>query len=491
MIDIEGLQVRFADAAAPALRCPRLRAAEGEMILVCGPTGSGKSTLLGTLIGLVPHFTGGTLTGRVRVAGRDTRQNRPRDLAGVVGYVHQHPAASFVSDHVEDEIAYGLETLGLAPTVMRRRVEETLDLMDLADLRSRPLRRLSGGQQQRVAIAAVLASGPELLVLDEPTSALDPVAAEEVLSALQRLVHDHGLTVVLAEHRLERVVHHADGIVLVEDGLASDVLAPAAAMAASPVYPPLVALGRYAGWDPLPLSVRAARRAAVDLRAELDAPALDVPSNGARAEMRSRAPDPAPDPAPGTPPALHRDPVLRMRGLVVVRGSRRVLAGIDLAVAPGEIVAVMGRNGAGKSTLLWACAGALTAAAGRIDVRGRSVAEYSPPTASPPSGWCRRIRRTCCTRRASARSAGTRTRMRGRRRGAAPRCSPTWPGAWIPRSTRATCRRGSAWRSPSQWCCSAAPAYCSSTSRPAVLTTRRRRTWWGCCGGSLRQVPRS
>lgn len=381
MIDIQDLEIRFADASAPALRCPRLHAPEGEMILVCGPTGSGKSTLLGSLIGLVPHFTGGTLRGRVRVAGRDTREHRPRDLAGVVGYVHQHPATSFVTDHVEDEIAYGLETLGMAPTVMRRRVEETLDLMDLADLRTRPLRRLSGGQQQRVAIAAVLASGPELLVLDEPTSALDPVAAEEVLSALQRLVYDHGLTVVLAEHRLERVVHHADGIVLVEDGLASDVLEPTEAMATSRVFPPIVGLGRYAGWAPLPLSVRAARRAAPQLRAELAArtfPAtsatLTATATSATGAVVSTAATTTA--ASATRPDQDAAPALDVTGLDVVRAGRRVVAGVDLAVRPGEIVAVMGRNGAGKSSLLWACAGALTAASGRISIRGRSVADY-------------------------------------------------------------------------------------------------------------------
>src|SRR6266568_5038412 len=163
-----------------------------------------------------------------------------------------------------------MESIGLPAAVMRRRVEETLDLLGLADLRERPLRTLSGGQRQRVAIGSVLTAHPKVLVLDEPTSALDPGAAEEVLAALQRLVHDLGMTVLLAEHRLERVVQYADRIVrLPGPGVAPEMGTPAAMMARSTVAPAVVHLGRVAGWDPLPLSVRDARRAAGPLRERL------------------------------------------------------------------------------------------------------------------------------------------------------------------------------------------------------------------------------
>ncbi len=211
-------------------------------MLVVGPTGSGKSTLLRTINGLVPHFSGGTLSGRVVVDGLDTAEHRPRDLATVVGLVEQNPSSTFVTDVVEDELAYGMETMGLDPTAIRRRVEETLDLFGLTPLRGRALTALSGGQQQRVAIAALFAAGPRILVLDEPTSALDPVAAEEVLASLHRIVHDLGVTVVLAEHRLERVIHHADRVVLVADGHTSDLLEPAEAMLVSQIFPPVVGL---------------------------------------------------------------------------------------------------------------------------------------------------------------------------------------------------------------------------------------------------------
>ena len=178
-----------------------------------GPTGVGKSTLLGVVNGLVPRFSGGELRGDVLLDGASIVHTPPRDRAHVVGYVGQDPIAGFVTDTVEEELAYGMEQLGLAARTMRRRVEETLDLLGIADLRGRDLRTLSGGQQQRVAIGSVLTMHPRVLVLDEPTSALDPTAAEEVLATLTRLVHDVGVTVLLAEHRLERVVPFADRIV--------------------------------------------------------------------------------------------------------------------------------------------------------------------------------------------------------------------------------------------------------------------------------------
>src|SRR4051812_6483422 len=158
-----------------------------------------------------------------------------------------------------------MEQLGLAPDTMRRRVEETLDLLGIADLRDRDLRTLSGGQQQRVAIGSVLTMHPRLLVLDEPTSALDPTAAEDVLATITRLVHDLGVSVLLAEHRLERVVPFADRLCVVPGSGSVAVGEPAAMLAESPLVPPLVELGRAARWSPLPLTVRDARRRAGSL----------------------------------------------------------------------------------------------------------------------------------------------------------------------------------------------------------------------------------
>ena len=382
MIVFDRVSVTYPGASAPALRDVSVRVPEGELCLVVGPTGAGKSTFLRTVCGLVPHFTGGLLQGRVVVDGRDTRHNPPRNLADVVGVVVQDPTAGFVTDTVEEELAYGMEQLGIAPTVMRQRVEEVMDLLGLAGLRRRPLADLSGGEQQRVAIGAVLTSHPRILVLDEPTSALDPSAAEDVLAALTRLVHDLGMTVLLAEHRLERVVQYADRVIAVAaDGTVTDGL-PADVLAGSVVAPPIIELGRLAGWQPVPLSVRDARRCAAPLRTRLTEAAAR--SAGPVGEPLTIAPHgigrPGPVPEQGGRPML-----LAARGLQVCYGRTRAVRGVDLRLYAGEVVALMGRNGAGKSSLLWALQGSGPRSAGSVQVATDAPSDIGPaaPSRSP------------------------------------------------------------------------------------------------------------
>jgi energy-coupling factor transport system ATP-binding protein len=386
VIRFEDVSVTYDGAAEAAVTGIDFEVPEGELALLAGPSGVGKSTVLGAVGGLVPHFTGGTLRGRVTVAGRDTRTHKPRDLADLVGTVGQDPLAHFVTDTVEEELAYGMESLGLAPDVMRRRVEETLDLLGLADLRDRSISTLSGGQRQRVAIGSVLTPHPSVLVLDEPTSALDPAAAEEVLAVLLRLVHDLGTTVLLAEHRLERVVQYADRVVLLpRPGAAPVVGDPAEVMAVSPVYPPVVGLGRVAGWSPPPLTVRDARRRAAPLRERLagreapdDATPTPTPTTGGVTEVRPRPASARRLLRRRAPAAPTVPPVADVRSLAVRRGRVQALRHVHLAVSPGETVALMGRNGAGKSTLLGALVGLVQPAAGSVRV-GDAVPHRTAP----------------------------------------------------------------------------------------------------------------
>jgi energy-coupling factor transport system ATP-binding protein len=371
-IRFEHVSYTYPSADRPALYDVSLEIAPGEFVLVAGTSGSGKSTFLRCINGLVPHFYGGRFGGRVVVDGRDTREHDPRQLAASVGFVFQDPEAQMVVEVVEDELVFGMENLGVAPVVMRRRVEEVLDQLEIAHLRRRRLATLSGGERQRVAIAAVLAMQPQILVLDEPTSQLDPHTAEEVLTALQKLNSDLGLTVVLSEHRLERVVQYADRLIAFEptatDGPQVAIGGPRAILARSPLAPPLVQLGRSLGWEPLPLTIKDGRRF-------VEAQALDpvealptsapAKAQGMGVRLRERL---FPSAAPSTAPAA-----LSVEGLSVRRGSDEVLHRVTLDFAANTLTAVMGRNGSGKTTLLRAIIGLDPAAHGRLRLSGQDI----------------------------------------------------------------------------------------------------------------------
>ena len=337
----------------PVLRGVDLELADGEVVLVVGDSGSGKSTFLRTVNGLVPHSSGGRFRGRIEIGGDDVTGRRPRDLAGTVGFVHQDPEAQVVIDEVEHDVAYVLENLGRGHAEMRRRVEEVLDALGLAPLRHRAPSSLSGGERQRVAVAGALAAAPPVLVLDEPTSMLDPQGADDVLAAIGRLVDDLGTTVVMAEHRLERAAPLADRAVLLDRGRVVADGAPADVVADLPGAPPVAHLGRLLGWDPPPLTVRDARRHQRSSPAPLP---TEAPSTGSDA---------------GTPPAPG-EVLVRARGVdASPAGGPAVLRAVDLDVARGEVIALLGRNGSGKTTLLRTLADLVRPLAGTIDRAGR------------------------------------------------------------------------------------------------------------------------
>lgn len=325
-------------AATPALVDIETTVQQAEFALVAGTSGSGKSTLLRCVNGLVPHSSGGALRGEVVVAGRSTLHNKPRDLADLVGFVHQDPEAHFVVDRVEGDIAFSLENLGTEPDTMRRRVEEVLDALDIARLRHRSPASLSGGERQRCAIASALAVGPSVLVLDEPTSQLDPQGAEDVIGAVARLNQDLGTTVLMAEHRLERVAAFADRVLLMDDGRVAGDGEPVAVLAGYPGAPPVTRLGRLLGWDPPPLTVKEAL-------------------NHVRREAVSAPVSVWPDSPPRSGPSLPGDSVLTAEGLDLRHGKLRVLGDVTLNVREGEAIALLGRNGSGKTTLLRTLAG--------------------------------------------------------------------------------------------------------------------------------------
>ncbi len=374
MIQFDRLSYRYPGAPDPVLRSLSLDIPDGEFLLVMGPSGAGKSTFLRCLNGLVPHFYGGTISGSVQVYGRDPVALAPRGMADLVGFVLQDPEAQFVVDRVEDELAFAMENQGVDPLLMRKRVEESLDQLGIAHLRGRSVHTLSGGERQRVAIAAVMTLQPRLLVLDEPTSQLDPQAAEEVLDTLVRLNHDLGLTVVLSEHRLERVVQYVDRILYFPgEGQPPLLDEPRAVLAQVDLVPPLIQVAKALQWTPLPLTIKEGRRFAAQV-----APLSQAQEQG--------APPSSPQPkAAGTTragqPGAPGEVSVSVRDLAFSYNGHPALDGLSLDVRRGEFVALMGRNGAGKTTLLKQMVGLLQPGRGAVQIHGSGASALDTRTA--------------------------------------------------------------------------------------------------------------
>lgn len=219
LIELRGVSYIYPHTAEPALTAIDLQVEEGEFVAVIGANGAGKSTLGYTITGFVPHFFQGDLQGEAMVAGLDTRTHGLDELMQVAGLVFQNPTnqISGAKFTVFEEIAFGLENLGVPRDEMRRRVVEVMELTGIEELAERSPYGLSGGQQQRVALASILVMAPKVLVLDEPTSQLDPIGSREVFAAIRSLSRQ-GVTVVMAEHKLEWVAAFADRVLLMADG---------------------------------------------------------------------------------------------------------------------------------------------------------------------------------------------------------------------------------------------------------------------------------
>lgn len=368
MITFRNVSYTYPGAMEPAIQDINLDIPEGEIVLVIGPSGSGKSTLLRCVNGLVPHFSGGTLYGEIKVNGLDPVKAAPQRMSRSVGFVFQDPETQFVVDRVEDEIAFALENAALPPEDMRSRVVEVLDMLDLTPFRNRSLETLSGGERQRVAIASALAFRPQVMVLDEPTSQLDPHSAEEILQTLARLNRELGLTVLVSEHRLERVLPFTDRLIYLEEGHPGALSGPPRQVLRHiELQPPLVKLGKALGWAPLPLTIEGGRRFAESLHVR----GLQVEGLRAGKLKENHCPNHR---------ISNQKPYLQARDIEVNYGNYRALRGVNLDLWPGEIVVLLGPNGAGKTTLLRTLVGLVRPQKGKViiggqDISGRDVSE--------------------------------------------------------------------------------------------------------------------
>ena len=415
MIEIKDLTFFYGDDQEPVLKNINLTVGDGEFVLIAGPSGGGKSSLARCLNGLIPHFYGGRLKGCVEVEGLETTRHAPKELATMVGMVFQDPENQLVTEDVEREIAFGLENLALPRREIAKRIEEALDTVGIAGLRHRPLHELSGGEKQKVAIASVLALKPRVLVLDEPTSELDPQGAEGVLSIVQRLNDELGLTVILVEHRLERVIHLVDRLIVLNAG---EVIADGRPQEALEAHyeelvrigvgvPPLVTLtqklkergvpikrisltvkeGRavlesafrkgivhphsHSHPDPLPARAREEKRSSLKMMGKGEVP--PPLAGGGEGEGEKGNHDPLPERRAGRSEE-RAEPAIEVENLwYAYQSAQPVLKGISLRICRGEFIAVMGRNASGKTTLVKHFNGLLKPLRGKVAVCGRDT----------------------------------------------------------------------------------------------------------------------
>jgi len=346
VLRLENLTFRYRDREEPSIREISLEIQPGELVLLAGSSGSGKTTLIRCINGLIPRSYKGEVTGKVLLQGKETQDLSLARISQMVGTVLQDPERQILGTRVRNEVAFGLENLGLSREEIRERVQEALQYLGILHLADRETTNLSGGEKQKVALAGILAMRPSLLLLDEPLASLDPASAQETLALVRRIV-DEGKSVLMVEHRVEDVLNiHPNRVMFLEDGQVRYLGDPAG-------------LSKVVNYHeikmPAPIVIQ---------RARLDPPPPEIhfqPAGGpASAEEESQ-------------PALVRFEHVRSG----YEGRGEVLHDINLDIHRGDVIAVLGPNGAGKTTLIKHAIGLLKPKTGRVLVDGRDTRHAS------------------------------------------------------------------------------------------------------------------
>lgn len=370
-LEIKNLTYYYPETDKPALDDIHLSINEGEFVLVVGGSGSGKSSLVRALSGLVPDFYGGKISGSVSIDGIDLRKMDRESIVQKVGMVFQDPESQLVMTNVEQELAFGMENMGLPPNLMRRRIMEVSSALSLHPFLKSNIPQLSGGLKQKVVLASILAMQPDVLVLDEPTSQLDPVAGEEILTVIRRLNEDNGITVILIEQRLERCFHLADRFVVMEQGKIvhnstdPEDAARWAVAKGSPFIPPLAKLFAITGITNIPLTVKEGRK--------LVKSSFNVDKSETHKEDNDKEDNDKEDLS-----AVHQKPLVEVEKLWFSYGDgTEALKNINLNIYPGDFIVVMGENAAGKTTLLKNIRGLLKPSRGKTKVLDKDIRDLT------------------------------------------------------------------------------------------------------------------
>jgi len=368
-IKVKDLSYYYPDNKKAAVERIDLEIPEGQFVLVVGGSGSGKSTLIRAIAGLIPEFYGGAYGGNVYLDDKEIRQFERRELVQKVGMVFQDPESQLVMTNVEQEIAFGLENLGLSNDLMIRRVIEFTSALNLSDSLPSFIPELSGGQKQKVALASVLAMQPDILLLDEPTSQLDPIAGEEILTMIRRLNEENGITVVLIEQRLERCFHLADRILVMDKGKivydhhAPEAIAHWAIKNNYPFIPPLAKLFASIGYPEIPVTVKQGRCILKSNK---------IPDQITNPRLVALVPKPE------EVEISEQECLVDMQHLwFSYPNGEEILKDINLRINPGDFIVLMGENGSGKTTLMKNINGLLKPGRGQLKALNKDMKKSS------------------------------------------------------------------------------------------------------------------
>ena len=383
IVEVRDLWYTYPNASSPALKGINLTINSGEFIMLTGPSGCGKTTFCRCLNGLIPHFYNGNMAGHVSVAGLQVRDHPTTELAKHVGLIFQTPDNQIFALTVEKDVAFGLENLGVKKEEMIRSIDWAMDMTGIGGLRQRATHELSGGQKQRLAIASILAMRPSVVVLDEPTSFLDPVGAEKIFEVLRTLNEEHGMTVILIEHRVdlaaryvERVIVFDDGEII-DDGPTCEVFGYEESRLAGVGIPKIIQLGKR-------LSSRGVDLGGLTIDIDDFAERIGkiTPSEAAVRYRRHRG-----SKGRDLIEAYYGEPVIEVSNVSYSYPSGvDALDDVSLFIKRGEFVAIMGENGAGKTTLVKHFNGLLKPKTGRVMVNGADVSSMSVASISRKVG---------------------------------------------------------------------------------------------------------
>ena len=366
-LHVDNLSFRYREREEPSLKDISFQVAAGELLLLAGASGSGKTTLIRCINGLIPRSYKGDLQGSIQLHGQDTAGLKLAAISQVVGTVLQDPERQILGSRVRNEVAFGLENMGLAREEIFERIDTALGYLGISNLRERETFSLSGGEKQKVALAGVLAMRPSLLLLDEPLASLDPASAQETLALVRRLA-DEGLAVVLVEHRVEDVLTiHPQRVMFMEDGLLR-------------YLGPVTGLYEVVDYRAIKLPARVViERSAKDpvLPSVMLPPSKKV--QGPTGQVEQPAPtDGQEPPATADEPTPPLQPLVRFEKVsFAYEPGNGVLHGVDLNIRQGDVIAVLGPNGAGKTTLVKHAIGLLKPKSGRVLVQGRDTRQIS------------------------------------------------------------------------------------------------------------------